>query len=301
MPNPRTLTVPTLAFGLVSLAVAGAVLAQPAGPPRVSPMATVSQAVGLAQVDITYSRPFVKGREVFGGLEPWGEVWRTGANEATTFTLTHDAEIEGKPLPAGTYSLFTIPKEEGKWTVIFNNEAQQWGAFQYDQEKDALRVEVAPESTHHHEMFTVAFSDVSDESARVNLVWKETRVPFTVHFDTAAIALEKAQEDFEAAKSEPDQQRGRAVFQWANYFLQQKEHLEPALEMASWVAQGQESYWTKSLHARLLAANGKDQEAMTTAQMAMELGKKAQEENPNPFMANNMKQLEGEMEEWQAD
>ena len=300
MSKPRTVTVVTLVFVLAT-GLAGAVLAQPAGPPRTSPMASVSQVVGLAEVEVTYSRPFVKEREVFGELEPWGEVWRTGANEATTFTVNQDAKVDGKALPAGTYSLFTIPEEKGKWTVILNNEAEQWGAFQYDPEKDALRVEVAPESTHHHEMFTVAFTDVTDESVRVNLMWKETRVPFTVSFDTAAIAMEKAKEDFEAAKSEPDQQRGRAVFQWANYFLQQEKHLEQALEMASWVAQGMESYWTRSLHARALAANGRQQEAVTAARKAMELGEKAQEENPNPFMANNMEQLEGEMEEWQAD
>jgi tetratricopeptide (TPR) repeat protein len=301
MSTPSTLTVFTLAFGLVALGLAGAALAQPAGPPRISPMATVSQVVGLAKVEITYSRPYVKGREVFGGLEPWGKVWRTGANEATTFALTDDAEIEGKSLPAGTYSLFTIPSEEGKWTVIFNKEANQWGAFQYDKEKDALRVEVAPETVHHHEMFTIAFTDVTDHSAMVNVVWKETRVPFTIGFDTDAIAQQKASQDFEAAKAEPDRQHTQGVYQWANYFRQQGDHLDRALEMAEWVAQQQESYWTTSLRARLLAANGRQQEAVTTAQKAMELGKKAQEENANAFMATNMEQLEGEMKDWQAD
>jgi hypothetical protein len=299
MSTPRTLTVFILAFGLVALGLAGTVLAQPAGPPRISPMATVSQVVGLAKVEITYSRPYVKGREVFGGLEPWGKVWRTGANEATTFALTDDAEIEGKALPAGTYSLFTIPTEEGKWTVIFNKEAEQWGAFQYDQDKDALRVEVAPETIHHHEMFTIAFTDVTDHSAVVNLVWKETRVPFTVGFDTDAIAEQKASQDFDAAR--PDRPRTQRVYQWANYFRQQGEHLDQALEMADWVAQQQESYWTQALEARLLAANGQRQEAVTAAQKAMELGKKAQEEHANAFMATNMEQLEGEMKEWQAD
>ena len=301
MSNLRTPVSMLAALGLLMLGLASTALAQPAGPPRVSPMSTVSQVVGLAQVEITYSRPFVNERQVFGELEPWGKVWRTGANEATTFTIDRDAKIEGKALPAGTYALFTIPQKEGKWTVIFNKEAQQWGAFQYKEAEDALRVEVAPQSTHHHEMFTIAFSDVSSDSATVNLEWKETRVPFTVAFDTEAIAMDKAQEDFETAKSGATPQTAQAVWQWANYFLQNEAHEKEALEMATWVAGQREIYWTVALMARLQAANGMSEQALESAKKAMELGKQAQEQNANQFMATDMEKLEGEVGEWQAD
>lgn len=294
--------VTALALGLLSLGWATAVSAQPPGPPRISPKATVSQTVGLADVEVTYHRPSVKGREVFGELEPWGEVWRTGANEATTITIEHDAKIEGKPLPAGTYALFTIPREEGKWTVIFNREAEQWGAFQYNQEEDALRVDVAPQTVHHHELFTIAFTEVTADSAVLNLVWDETRVPVELAFDTLALAFEKAQADFAQAREEgSDPQIGQRVWAWAGYFLNQGKHQEEALEMASWLASQREIYWTVALEARLLAATGQTEKAIATAQKAMELGQQAQESNPNPGMARSMEQLAGELEEWRAE
>lgn len=272
-------------------AFAVAAVAQPSGPPRVSPMATTSQVVGLAKVEITYSRPFVNERTIWGELVPYGEVWRTGANEATTFEISHDAKINGKALAAGEYGLFTIPGKDS-WTVIFNKEAEQWGAFQYNQEEDALRVEVSPESATHAEMFTIGFSDVDSDSAQVNLHWKETSVPFVVKFDTPSIAIEQARED---AKGEDN---GRTMWSWASYFLQEEQHLDEALGWATEVAEGNESYWTVALKARLQAAGGNAEAAKATAAKALELGEKAQAENPNPFMKTNMETLQGEMEEW---
>lgn len=279
-----------LSFALLCTFAVAAV-AQPAGPPRVSPMATTSQVVGLAKVDVTYSRPFVNDRTVWGELVPYGEVWRTGANEATTFEISHDAKINGKALAAGKYALFTIPNKDS-WTLIFNKEAEQWGAFQYKEGEDALRVEVKPHSIDHVEMFTVAFTDVKSDSAKVHLHWAEVGVPFVVEFDTPSIAIEQARED---AK---DSSQGRTMWNWANYFLREDVHLEEALGWATTVADQNESYWTRSLQARLQAANGQTEAAMTTAKKAMELGEKAQAENPNPFMKTNMENLENEMEEW---
>lgn len=112
---------------------------------RPSPFQEISGTIDDVNVMITFSSPGVKGRKVFGGLEPYGEVWRTGANEATTFEVDKDVMIEGQNLPSGKYSLFTIPKEEGAWTVIFNKVWDQWGAYEYNEQEDALRVEVVPE------------------------------------------------------------------------------------------------------------------------------------------------------------
>ena len=109
--------------------------------PRVSPKATVSQTVGLTDVTITYCRPSVRGRTIWGGLVPYDEVWRTGANEATTITFTDDVTIDGNKLPAGTYGLFTVPGKD-EWTVVFNKGAKQWGAYEYKQDQDALRIKV---------------------------------------------------------------------------------------------------------------------------------------------------------------
>lgn len=143
---------------------------------RASPPAKASAQVGDAQVVIDYSQPSVKGREIFGSLVPYNEVWRTGANEATIFEVDKDVIIEGQPLPAGKYALFTIPGED-EWTIIFNKTAQQWGAFDYDQAQDALRVKVKPEKAPQQaEKLTFEV----DPSGEVTMVWADTEVDFQV-------------------------------------------------------------------------------------------------------------------------
>ncbi len=145
---------------------------------RVSPNAAVSQTIGTTQVRITYGRPQVKGRTIFGELVPYNEVWRTGANEATTFSVSSDVTIEGEPLSAGTYSLYTIPGPD-TWTIIFNNVANQWGT-NYDESEDALRVEVSAESAPPREMMTFLFEEVTDTAGTCVLHWAEVRVPFEI-------------------------------------------------------------------------------------------------------------------------
>ncbi len=145
---------------------------------RTSPNAAVSQTIGTTEVRLTYGRPQVNGRTVFGGLVPYDEVWRTGANEATTISVSSDVTIEGEPLPAGTYSLYTIPGPDS-WTIIFNNVANQWGT-QYNQSEDALRVDVEPGSAPQHEMMTFVFEKVTNASGTCVLYWAEARVPFEI-------------------------------------------------------------------------------------------------------------------------
>jgi hypothetical protein len=149
---------------------------------RASPNALVGQTVGTTDMAITYGRPSVRGRVIFGDLVPYGEVWRTGANEATTFSTSRDVTVEGQPLPAGTYALVTIPTE-GAWTVAFNGAFEQWGAFEYDESLDVLRVEVTPEEAPATEMMTFAFENVTDTSADVVLSWAGLRVPFHVEVE----------------------------------------------------------------------------------------------------------------------
>lgn len=146
---------------------------------RQSPNATVSQTVGTTEISISYGRPAVQGRDVFGGLVPFDQVWRTGANEATTITFSDDVSIEGEPLSAGTYGLFTIPGED-QWTIIFNNVATQWGAFDYNNEEDALRVKVEPQEGIPMEQMMFYFTEITENSGTIVLHWDETKVPFTV-------------------------------------------------------------------------------------------------------------------------
>ncbi len=151
---------------------------------RISPKAFVMQTIGLKDVSISYSRPGVKGRKIWGGLVPYDKVWRAGANEATKFIFTSDVLINGKKLTAGAYSFFAIPTKTD-WTLIFNKVADQWGAFEYNQAEDAMRFTVKPQQTEFTEWLEYIFSDMKvnkdgKNSAVVNLIWEKLKVPFTV-------------------------------------------------------------------------------------------------------------------------
>lgn len=151
--------------------------------PAPSPTETLKQRVGLTDIEIVYSRPGAKGRVIFGGLQPYGEIWRAGANTATKVVFSTPVKIEGQELPAGTYGLFAIPGAT-EWTVIFNRIAAQWGAYTYDAKDDVLRVKVAPVSLADSvETFTIDLNDLRDESATLNLIWEKTRVPVKLQVD----------------------------------------------------------------------------------------------------------------------
>ncbi|UOQ54351.1 DUF2911 domain-containing protein [Hymenobacter cellulosivorans] len=139
-----TLTLLLVSLLSASLSQAQTTPAAPAAKPApASPAATATGKVGGANVTIKYSSPSVKGRQIYGGLVPYGQVWRAGANEATTVEFSKDVTVQGKKLPAGTYAFFVIPTEKD-WTVIFNKTAKQWGAYKYDEKQDALRVTATP-------------------------------------------------------------------------------------------------------------------------------------------------------------
>lgn len=145
-------------------------------PARPSPPAVVTGGSGAATFTIRYSRPSAKGRKIFGGLVPYGQVWRTGANEATTFSVNQNVTVQGQPLPAGKYALFTIPDAQ-QWTIIFNRTPNQWGAYEYQEADDVLRVKATPAATPRTlEQFLVT----ADKTGRVTLGWENTQVSFVV-------------------------------------------------------------------------------------------------------------------------
>lgn len=146
--------------------------------PRVSPNAAVSQTIGTTNIDVTYGRPSVNDRVVFGELVPWNAVWRTGANEATTITFSDDVMIEGEMLEAGTYGLFSLPTEDG-WEIIFNN-PDQWGAFDYDETQDVLRVNVDAEEGQYMEQMMIYFENISEDMGHLVIHWEETKVPVEI-------------------------------------------------------------------------------------------------------------------------
>ncbi len=175
-----------LRLALFSLLLATAASAQTRAHDAVrpSPNAVIGQTVGTTDVLVTYGRPSVRGRAIFGpdttSIVPYGEVWRLGANEATTITVSAPVRVAGQPLAAGTYAVFAIPGAT-EWTIIFNRMAEQWGASRYDAAQDALRVMVAPEAfPHTQELFTVSFDQITADGATLMLGWDRVRVPVPI-------------------------------------------------------------------------------------------------------------------------
>ncbi len=148
--------------------------------PRQSQHAVVMQRIGITDITVNYHRPLANGRQIWGKLAPYGQVWRAGANENTTITFTDPVTIEGQQLDKGTYGLHMIPGEN-EWTVIFSKDAKDWGSFTYKQEDDALRVTVKPQATEAHDALAYDFDDVKADSAVVTMRWDKVAVPFKVH------------------------------------------------------------------------------------------------------------------------
>ena len=140
---------------------------------KASPNAAVSQTIGTTEVSLTYGRPSVNDRTIFGGLEAYGEVWRTGANESTAITFSDDVLIEGEEVAAGTYSLYSVPGED-TWEIIINDKLS-WGT-QYDMNEDVLRVEVDSEESFFMEQMMIYFEDITAESGNMVIHWADTRV-----------------------------------------------------------------------------------------------------------------------------
>src|ERR1039457_2062354 len=172
--NSKTLRFFSLFTGGLMLA-AGALAQTPKVDfPAPSPACTLKQRVGVTDIEIVYSRPGVKERAILASLVPYGQVWRTGANNATKITFSTPVKLNGTDIPAGTYALFTIPGEN-EWTIIINKGAAQWGAFQYDEKADVARFKATPVTlSKPMETFVIEFTDIRDESARLNLAWENT-------------------------------------------------------------------------------------------------------------------------------
>ena len=170
----RVYVIGLLIAALLIISVMPAVAQRGDDAKRLSKNGKVEGTIDGVNVTLEYGRPKVKGRQIWGGLVPFDKVWRTGADEATTFTISKDTCVEGKKLAAGTYSLFTIPGKT-EWTIIFNKVAKQWGAFKYDSGQDALRVKVKPEAAEHVEEMT--FKIIGN---KVVLLWEKQSVSFII-------------------------------------------------------------------------------------------------------------------------
>jgi hypothetical protein len=289
-------------FSLAMIVIAG--LSQAASAqlrvPRPSQKASVMQTIGVTDISITYSRPGVKGRTIWGDapadayakgeatlddqykrpagmpIVPNGHVWRTGANEATQFVVTDDVMVNGQKLAAGSYSLHTIPGKD-EWTVVFNGTANQWGSFDYDPAKDTLRVKAKPmTSTDSQEWLAFTIDPAKDNSAVVNIRWEKLRVPFTVEVpDVVATTLAHAREAVAASKDDD----WRTPFQAAGYANQNKaaDDAKKWLELASTRVDAsiakKETFQNLVAKTNILLAAGRKDEALVVADKAIAIGK----------------------------
>ncbi|TKC57238.1 DUF2911 domain-containing protein [Pedobacter hiemivivus] len=232
--------------------------------PQPSTSQTVTQNFGLGKITLNYSRPNVKGRKIFGDLEPYGSVWRTGANSATTVSFTEPVKIDGKELPAGEYGLFTIPGKD-EWTVIFNKGAKQWGSYEYKEADDALRIKVkANKLKDKVETFTIQFTDVYPTTAKLQLMWENTgiSVDMTTEVDATVMASIDA-----AMKGEK-----KPYFQAAQYYYANDKDLNKALEWATAAdAADGKAPWIKLLKGRIQLKTGDKAAAAKTAASGLQL------------------------------
>jgi tetratricopeptide (TPR) repeat protein len=240
--------------------------------PRGSQQATVSQRVGTSDVSITYSRPSVNDREVWGKLVPYGmnnlgfgtataAPWRAGANENSTITFSHDAKVEGKDIKAGTYGLHINVKDANNATIILSHDTNSWGSFFYDASKDALTADVTMKDAAHKELLTFEFNTVDATSAIASLVWEKKEIPFKIEFDVTDIVLA----DFR------DKSKGNLGFnrqnweQAANFALNNGGDLDEALGWVDGAITGQfysqKTFNNLALKSRILKKMGKADEA----------------------------------------
>ncbi len=266
--------------------------------PRPSQKAVVSQTIGTTDVTITYSRPAVKGRKVFGEwvtpvtgeatlddqnkrpkdavLVPWGHVWRTGANEATLFVVNDEVLINGQPLAAGKYSLHSIPGKK-EWTFIFNKDDGQWGSFSYDAKKDALRVKAVPTwGKPQQELLSFTADPVTDTSATFIVRWERLRVPFTVEVkDVVGATIGHLKAYLAAAKpNEPGPRINAANYAKANKQSEQANAwFEDALRINDEMIATKETFQNLSRKATILLGLDRNTDALAAAERAIVVGK----------------------------
>jgi hypothetical protein len=237
--------------------------------PAASPACNLKQHIGLTDVEIEYSRPGVKDRTIFGGLVPYGKVWRTGANAATKITFSTPVKLNGTDIPAGTYALFTIPGED-EWTIIINKGAAQWGAFQYDEKADVVRFQATPvKLSKPMETFVIEFTDIRDESARLNLAWENTLVPIKFEVDLAS----KLVPQIEAVMASDAKQK--PYYQAAMFYYDHGQDLQKASKWVDAAIAEREAHYIVYLKAKILAKLGDKDGAIAAAKRSSELAVKA--------------------------
>jgi tetratricopeptide (TPR) repeat protein len=301
-------------YTLATLSLAVGLFANAQDLPQVSPKAKIEQRIGLTDVTVSYHRPSVKGRTIFGDVVPYNEVWRTGANSATLVTFSDNVEIDGNDLLAGTYALYMTPTEKD-WSIHFNTVTESWGTGSYKEENNALSILITPTRVaaaknqprastrgeqndakpafqtpfmkkNFTETLRFSFEDITVTTANLVMAWETTTVSFSVKVDVD----KKAMENITKAIAESPKDKLWMVYRnSANYMLQNDKDLKQGL---TWIDESLNlnktswfSFWVK---AQILAKLGNNKEAIANAQKAIELGEKEAKDSKRDFNYKNL-------------
>ncbi len=234
--------------------------------PQVSSAQTITQEFGLGSVTVKYSRPNVKGRNVFADLAPYGEVWRTGANTITTITFSEDIALEGKAVKAGEYALLSIPGKD-TWTIILNKGTKQWGAYAYKEADDVLRFTAKPTKLNDKvETFTIGFDDVTPTTAKLNLMWANTKVSIGMVTEVDSKVMASIDEAMKGEK--------KPYMQSAIYYYDNGKDLKKALEWMNAVdVADQKTPWYNYWKAKIQLKSGDKAGAAASAKTGLEIAK----------------------------
>jgi len=241
--------------------------------PMPSPMGTSNQTVGLTEIEITYSRPSVKDRKIYGELVPYNKIWRTGANKATAIRFSDDVKIGGSDLKAGVYAIFTIPGEK-EWEILFNSNTEQWGAYDHKDEEVVLRIKVNSEESEFTESMLFYFDDLRNNTATLNLQWEKTRVSIPIEVETESRAIG----NIESAIKEAEGQF-RTYRNAARYYIDNDKDPKKALEWAQKSVDMDKKFWNLTTLSEAQAKNEMYKEAIKTAEEAKALAEEAKNEN----------------------
>ncbi len=266
--NRTTASLKRAALSGLALAVTLAASAQ-LKTPAASPHSALEQVVGLTEVAIDYSRPSVKGREIFGGLVPFGEVWRTGANQPSKISFSDDVVLGGEAIPAGQYAFYTIPARD-EWTIIIYKNTDLWGAMGYDPKGDLVRFKVKPtQLAQPVESMTFRIDALRNDGALLCLEWDRMRIAIPLEVPTT----QKVMSQIEALKGTPAFEDPGVLFSAGTFYHESGKDLETAL---AWVSKACESseqpaYWMFARKARLEMELGKKADAKASAEKTLEL------------------------------
>jgi hypothetical protein len=257
-----------VAFGYVCAVLVGLA----AGPavaqlklPAASPAAKVVQDVGLTTISVEYSSPAVKGRKIWGELVPWEKPWRTGADASTKITFSRDVTFGGKPVPAGTYAIVTLPAQKG-WTLVLSKELGLWQGKTYDPKDDVVRVSATTAAIPHRERLAFIFSNTTDNDTSLDMEWEKLRVSVPIKADTGAQAQAAIKAEMDNAWRMPN----RA----ARYELETTKNYDAALKYAEMSIAIQPTWYNNWTKAEALARKGNYAEARKFAQVAWDMGEK---------------------------